>query len=115
MFKFPKSLEHGVSFFFGFYSVFGGVSWFLVVYLGFYSGFELLITKTTVTTKKKLTLRDSCKIMLFLSFLVFCSGFGGVSWFLVVFPWFLQWFQAPEHENHSRNSDKTMHCSISQT
>ena len=52
---------------------------FLVVFLGFYSGFELLTTKTIVKTRKNhqnSILRDSLKMVFF----VFC------------FSWFLQWF-----------------------
>ena len=62
--------------------------WFVVVFLGFYSGFELLTTKTTVKTEKNhefWILRDSLKMVVFLVFLCFYSGFGGLSWFLVVF------------------------------
>ena len=61
--------------------VFGGFSWF-------YSGFELLTTKSTVKTKKNhqfWILRDTLKMVVFLVVLVFYSGFGGLSWFLMVF------------------------------
>ena len=74
--------------FLGFYSGFGGLSWFLVFFLGFYSGFELLTTQTTVKTKKNhefWILRESLKTVVFLVFLGFYNGFGGLSWFLVVF------------------------------
>ena len=37
----------------GFYSDIGGLLWFLVVFLGFYSGFEVLTTKTIVKKQKK--------------------------------------------------------------
>ena len=72
--------------------VFGGLSCFLVVFLGFYSGFELLTTKTTVKTKKNhenSILRDNLKMVVFCFFtvvftvvLVVCRGFW---WFVVNF------------------------------
>ena len=61
--------------------VFDGFSWF-------YSGFELLTTKSMVKTKKNhefWILRDPLKMVVFLVVLVFYSGFGGLSWFLMVF------------------------------
>ena len=74
--------------FLGFYTGFGGLSWFLMVFRGFYSGFELLTAKSTVKTKKNhqfWILRDPLKMVVFLVLLDFYSGFGGLSWFLVVF------------------------------
>ena len=68
--------------FLGFYSGFGGLSCFLVVFLVFFCGFELLTTKTTVKTKQNhedSILRDSLKMVFF----------GGFSWFLQWFWWFV--------------------------
>ena len=51
---------------------------FFVVFLGFYSGFEFLTTKTTVKTKKNhefWILRDNLKMVVFLVFF----------WFFLVF------------------------------
>ena len=62
-------------------------AWFLVVFLGFYSGFELLTTKTIVKNQENpenSILRDSLKMVVFLVFLGFYSGFGGLLWSLVV-------------------------------
>ena len=56
-------------------------------FLGFCSGFELLTTKTAVTTKKKppnSILRDSLTMVVFLVFLGVYCGFGGFSWLLAV-------------------------------
>ena len=59
-----------------------------MVFLGFYSGFEPLTTKTIVKTKKtheNSILTDNLKMVVFLVFLSFYSGFGGLLWSLVVF------------------------------
>ena len=62
------------------------------LFLGFYSGFELLTTKTTVQTKKNhefWILRDNLKIVfIVLVFLGLYSGFGGLLlfwWLFLVF------------------------------
>ena len=84
--------------------------WFLVVFLGFYSGFKLLTTKTTVKNKKNheiWILRDSLKMVVFL---VFLGGLEWFWWFVVVFggfSWFLQRFRALDHQNHCKNHKKT--------
>ena len=76
--------------------VFGG-------FLGFYSGFELLTTKTSVKTKQKhefLTLRDS------FFFEVFCWFLQWLLCFFMVFGGFsraLQWFRALDHQNRCKH------------
>ena len=84
---FERELENCVSSGFSrFLQWFGGFSW--LVFLGFYSGFELLTTRVAVRTKKnqqKSILRYRLKMVFSLVSRGFYSGLGVFSWLLVVF------------------------------